>query len=241
MSFSKHGGTYKWPLGSVSATHTGGHTRSVQARHDKAEKQWSDLATRLGRGYGYRAKERQRVRTKELEKLLVSVEDAEGQTDRHNMLLFLMRDTQREVPVGYENYGRNLFDPDEPGMEVEDEKIEVLEDSTTTTTTTMSNNSNDDDGVKDMTTPGRIAAAASSAVRKAKTSSVLTAEKSNEDVDEDDDAESVTCCRPNCTRKRRFDSVFCCDACGISVLETDLLRSFHDSSNLHPSVLRSHY
>ena len=42
----------------------------------KAEKQWSDMATRLGRGYGYRPKERIRVRTKELERLLVSVEDA---------------------------------------------------------------------------------------------------------------------------------------------------------------------
>lgn len=75
-SFSKHGGTYKWPLGSVSATHIGGHTRSVHSRHDKAEKQWMDMATRLGRGYGYRPKERVKVRTKELERLLVSVEDA---------------------------------------------------------------------------------------------------------------------------------------------------------------------
>jgi hypothetical protein len=75
-SFSKHGGTYKWPLGSVSATHIGGHTRSVHSRHDKAEKQWADMATRLGRGYGYRPKERVKVRTKELERLLVSVEDA---------------------------------------------------------------------------------------------------------------------------------------------------------------------
>jgi hypothetical protein len=75
-SFSKHGGTYKWPLGSVSATHIGGHTRSVHSRHDKAEKQWTEMATKLGRGYGYRPKERVKVRTKELERLLVSVEDA---------------------------------------------------------------------------------------------------------------------------------------------------------------------
>jgi chemotaxis protein histidine kinase CheA len=75
-SFSKHGGTYKWPLGSVSATHIGGHTRSVHSRHDKAEKQWMDMATRLGRGYGYRPKERVKFRTKELERLLVSIEDA---------------------------------------------------------------------------------------------------------------------------------------------------------------------
>ena len=75
-SFAKHGGTYKWPLGRVSATHLTGHTRSVHARHDKAEKQWSDMVTRLGSGYGHRPRERARVRTKELERLLVSVEDA---------------------------------------------------------------------------------------------------------------------------------------------------------------------
>ena len=75
-SFSKHGGTYKWPLGSVSATHIGGHTRSVHTRHDKAEKQWTDMATRLARGHYNRPKERVKVRTKELERLLVSVEDA---------------------------------------------------------------------------------------------------------------------------------------------------------------------
>ena len=74
-SFSKHGGTYKWPLGSVSATHIGGHTRSVHSRHDKAEKQWTDMANKLSRS-SYRPKERVKVRTKELERLLVSVEDA---------------------------------------------------------------------------------------------------------------------------------------------------------------------
>ena len=40
-SFSKHSGTYKWPLGRVSVTHITGHSRSVHARHEKAEKQWA--------------------------------------------------------------------------------------------------------------------------------------------------------------------------------------------------------
>lgn len=75
-SFSKHGGSYKWPLGSVSATHIGGHTRSVHTRHDKAEKQWTDMATKLSKGYGSKPKEKIKHRTKELERLLVSVEDA---------------------------------------------------------------------------------------------------------------------------------------------------------------------
>jgi len=112
-SYSKHSGTYKWPLGSVSATHIGGHTRSVHARHDKAERQWTDMASRLGRGFGNRAKDRVRIRTKELERLLVSIEDSESYTDRHNMLLFLLRDTARDVPIGYDNQPRNIFDPAE--------------------------------------------------------------------------------------------------------------------------------
>jgi hypothetical protein len=115
-SYSKHGGTYKWPLGSVSGTHIGGHTRSVHARHDKAEKQWNDMAARLTRGYGYRQKERVRSRTKELERLLVSIEDAEGYTERHNMLLFLLRDTAKEKPVGFDHEIKNIFDPAEDGF-----------------------------------------------------------------------------------------------------------------------------
>ena len=106
-SFSKHGGTYKWPLGSVSATHIGGHTRSVHSRHDKAEKQWTDMATKLGRGYGQRPKEKVKVRTKEFERLLISIEDAGkkccmrrmqpiitySKSNVFSMLLILKRDT----------------------------------------------------------------------------------------------------------------------------------------------------
>ena len=75
-SFAKHGGAYKWPLGRVSATHMSGHSRSVHTRHDKAEKQWADMARKLGSEYGSKPRERARVRTKELERLLVAVEDA---------------------------------------------------------------------------------------------------------------------------------------------------------------------
>ena len=75
-AFVKFGGTYKWPLGSVSGTHINGHTRSVLTRHDKAEKTWSDMTSRLGRGHGYRPKERSKVRTREFERLLICIEDA---------------------------------------------------------------------------------------------------------------------------------------------------------------------
>lgn len=76
LAFSKHGGSYKWPLGSVSTTHIGGHTRSVHVRQEKAEKQWKDMIAKLSKDYGSKAKERVRVRTRELEKLLSYVEDA---------------------------------------------------------------------------------------------------------------------------------------------------------------------
>jgi len=123
FSFAKHGGTYKWPLGSVSATHIGGHTRSVHARHERSEKQWNELAMKLGNGLGYRPKERVKVRTRELERLIVSIEDAEGETDRHNMMLFLHNDVRKEHPVGFRKGGssRNFFDPAEDISDAGDE------------------------------------------------------------------------------------------------------------------------
>jgi hypothetical protein len=200
-SYSKHGGTYKWPLGSVSATHIGGHTRSVHARHDKAEKQWTDMASRLGRGYGYRPKERVRVRTKELERLLVSVEDSEVFTDRHNMLLFLMQDTAKQHPVGFEGHRVNIFDP------AEDEHADAHEvpEKTPTNGSTLNGGNIESDGG----TEGK-----------------------------EGESENQACVRPGCCSKPRFDSLFCSDSCGISVLETDLLRTFQDASDIHPSVLR---
>ena len=176
LAFMKHGGSYKWPLGSVSATHVGGHIRSVQLRHDKSEKQWAELVSRLSRRYAAGSnKERARVRTKELERLLVCIEDAEGQTDRHNMLLFLERDCRRANPVGFEKERRNIFDPEN-----------VLPNYT-------------------------------------------------------ENSQASLCVRPGCPMPHRFDSLFCSDACGVHVLERDLLNAFHEASDIHPSVLRFSY
>ena len=71
------------------------------------------MVTKLGDGIGstIRPRERVKVRTKELEKLVEFFEDAEGFTDRHNMKLFLHMDTAAEQPVGYENEKHNFFDP----------------------------------------------------------------------------------------------------------------------------------
>lgn len=76
VAFAKHSGQYKWPLGSVSTSHILGHVRSVQCRHDKAEKQWMEMVTRLGSLPDMKPRERQRVRMRELERLLTHVEDA---------------------------------------------------------------------------------------------------------------------------------------------------------------------
>lgn len=195
MAFMKHGGNYKWPLGSVSATHVGGHIRSVQGRHDKSEKQWGDLASRLSRRFGAStSKERSRARTKELERLLVCVEDAEGQTDRHNMLLFLERDTRRPKPVGFEKKRRNIFDPEDAVFHQH-----ALE----------------------------VAASSRASADDASDLSSLVSES--------------LCARHGCMMRRRFDSVFCSDACGVSALESDLLKAFHEASDIHPSVLRFSY
>jgi hypothetical protein len=51
-------------------------------------------------------------------------------------------------------------------------------------------------------------------------------------------AEPGMCMRKGCVHRRRFDSLFCSDACGVLALEMDLLRSLQDASDVHPSVLR---
>jgi hypothetical protein len=245
-ALSKYGGTYKWPLGSVSASHIGGHTRSVQSRHDKAEKQWIDMSKKLASGSSQRSKDRTKVRTKELERLLTSVEDAEGFTDRHNMMIFLMQDTMLPTPVGFEKERLNIFDPEE-----DDEEFEEQGDS---------DNADDDDdddvgGDKDIDTEIKCEAGEDCEIRKAESSPSHTSD--NDDTDSsiassytetfDEKLESdqqatrgpTVCCRKGCTNKPRFDSVFCSDACGVSVVETDILQTLYYVNDIHPSVLRS--
>eukprot|EP00934_Nitzschia_sp_Nitz4_P008456 Nitzschia sp. Nitz4//scaffold81_size91200//51716//54214//NITZ4_004988-RA/size91200-snap-gene-0.31-mRNA-1//-1//CDS//3329558716//8446//frame0 len=212
-SFSKHGGTYKWPLGSVSATHIGGHTRSVHHRHDKAEKQWMEMIQRLSRNGDKRSKDRMRTRTKELEKLLVSIEDAEGHTDRHNMMLFLLQDTMKEHPIGFEKQRRNIFDPEEGGMPSD-----------------PADNADGDPSARGMEVD--IGALAENSARLDQYQEELYAE-------EDSPPKATACARQGCTQKPRFDSMFCSDSCGVACLESDLLRTFQYTSDMHPSLLRS--
>lgn len=139
--------------------------KAIQDGNAKAAKEWSDLTSRLERASSYRSKERTRMRSEELKKLLTYVESAEAHRDVHNMMLFLMRDTSREKPVGFEREVRNIFDPSES----------------------------------------------------------------------DRLGDHPPCL--SCPNKRRFDSVFCSDACGVKALELDLLRSLKESRHLRPSPL----
>ncbi len=75
-AYAKHGGTYKWPLGSVLPIHMGGHSRSVHIRHERAEKQWKEMLNRLNGGTHGKTKERVKQRTKELERVLNNLEEA---------------------------------------------------------------------------------------------------------------------------------------------------------------------
>jgi hypothetical protein len=52
----------------------------------------------------------------------------EGHTERHNMMLFLLQDTLREVPVGFEKPRRNIFDPAEHDWPMNDSNVSARDD-----------------------------------------------------------------------------------------------------------------
>merc|ERR1712176_1549359 len=176
-------------------THIGGHTRSVHSRHDKAEKQWTDMATKLGRGYGQRPKEKVKVRTKEFERLLISIEDAEGHTDRHNMLVFLMQDILKKEPVGFEKIRRNLFDPED------DESSE-------------SDAGSDSDGESPAESPKKDEENRKRREEAQETVKTLAREflkKNGKSKEKNSKTERAICVRKGCTKPARFDSIFCSD------------------------------
>ena len=125
---------------------------------------------------------------------------AEGHTDRHNMLVFLMQDTLKKAPVGFQKTRRNLFDPED------DDNSKSKEGSDSEEETTLEN------GKKDS--------------------------KNGNGKDKGTKSERAVCQRKGCSKSARFDSIFCSDACGVSTLESDLLRTFFYSSDIHPSSLR---
>ena len=74
-AYAKHGGTYKWPLGSVLHCNIGGHSRSVHIRHERSEKQWKEMLHKLNAATAGK-RERVKQRTKELERVLNNLEEA---------------------------------------------------------------------------------------------------------------------------------------------------------------------
>ena len=62
--------------------------------------------------------------------------------------------------------------------------------------------------------------------------------KNGNGTEKDKKSECTICQRKGCIKSTRFDSIFCSDACGVSTLESDLLRTFFYSSDIHPSSLR---
>lgn len=135
----------------------------------------------------------------------------ETNMDIHNMILFLQHDTSKPHPVGFENFRRNIFDPEEDPAPV------VVEDLKSESTISEIPDGTDDDskmkGVEILLDSGR------------------ESPKSH--------TESGHCARIGCQQKPRFDSAFCSDSCGVNALETDLLYSLKYAQELHPSVLRS--
>ena len=126
------------------------------------------------------------------------------------MLVFLMQDTLKDNPVGFEKRHRNMFDPED-----------------------------DDDGESEGDVPS-----GSEDKNSNKKSTILPENDQKSCIDTDDSqnstkkSEHATCLRKGCKKGARFDSIFCSDACGVSVLESDLLRTFFYSSDIHPSSLR---
>lgn len=239
FAFSKHSGQCKWPLGSVPISQFTGHIRNVQARHEKAEKQWKEMTSRLGNESNLKPSELQRVRTKELERLLVCIEDAgksvnvtdlfqrywhvsisftsflgpsEGAMDRHNMILFLQNDTNRPHPVGFEPPRRNIFDPEDDPV-----YIDAYHESAAQVPKSAKKSSKSMRASQPVKPPGDVP---------------------DKDVKLPSDHRQ-NCVRQGCNRKSRFDSIFCSDSCGVSTLEADLLKTLKYASKLHPSALRS--
>ena len=122
----------------------------------------------------------------------------EAYTDRHNIMLFLMRDTVRDHPVGFDKERRNIFDPEEDQLSEPEAPVD----------------------------------------KDAKKVQELNGTENGEES-KPAGVSSSRCARVGCIRKPRFDSRFCSDSCEVSALELDLLHSFQESSEIHPSVLRN--
>lgn len=157
------------------------------------------------------------------------------------MMLFLLQDTLREIPVGFEKRRRNIFDPEE------DEAHFDTTESSVSVSVSVSNASHHGNIVSnDYSKLDLSVSDAEIDVDNEEHQEDNIGIMEDEDDEDDDDSKinnqeggKRLCARQDCNSKPRFDSVFCSDACGVACLESDLLRTFHYTSDIHPSLLRS--
>ena len=132
------------------------------------------------------------------------------------MLIFLLQDTLKKAPVGFEKKRRNIFDPEDDDSEVALELESDEDQGYDGSPLALANN-------EEHVANSRMDKGANNKSKYNMVKNVM---------------ECPTCQRKGCTKKSRFDSIFCSDACGVSALEKDLLRTFFYSSDIHPSSLR---
>lgn len=274
----RQGGVYKWPPGNVPSTHITAHIKNVHGRHERYEKQWADASSKLMNNVGTQTKEKIKARTKELQKILINLEDAEGEMDRRNIILFLDNDTQKQYPTGYETSRLNFFDVEEYNQNI---IIQTKSSDATSKTSAFTNalspsetndNSSDkgninketetfstsDDGIQKAngdTFPDVDETVVSTKEPAERQRHILNLDLNKQDDTAVDtskevqckvvteskrsiDGEKLCCIRPGCELSPRFDSLFCSDACGVSTLELDLLKSFEYTNWIHPFQLR---
>lgn len=229
-SYSKHGLGCKWPLGSVIPSHIGGHYRSVQIRNERTEKQWAEMLQRLNSDSGTNAKQK----SKDLQFLLNRLEEAEGKTDLHNMILFLERDEKRQCPIGFERPLFNFFDPEEDHCRLAFQNKNYSDDSSTSSDENSESESPSDhedipESKQDHDTNKSTNNQSDVVLGRYKPSTIT---KKRTKV-------KRHCIREGCNRKPRFDSAFCSDACGVHVMQQDLLRSLSFVNGMHPSRLHN--
>ena len=131
-------------------------------------------------------------------------------------MLFLLQDTLKEHPSGFDKRRRNIFDPEEDETPSDDPE-------------NKESSSVGDDDTDKKPESSDIGGGKSGAVEKETASEERSSAKMLPGV----------CARKSCSNKPRFDSLFCSDSCGIASLEMDLLRTFQYTSDMHPSLLRN--
>jgi hypothetical protein len=129
------------------------------------------------------------------------------------MMQFLQHDSRKEYPAGFEKHLTKLFDPDD------DEQVQ--------------NGGNHP-------VPSTLSPKEDEEMEAHK--GIVGRRPPAHPLSDDDDSYSQieeTCARRGCSKKPRFDSIFCSDSCGVSALEHDLFRSLEVAGEMHPSLMRT--